>query len=131
LKRQSPRAPRTATEFERGCASLRGDPDALLLFLGSVDDAELPRVLKHSVSAKILGAYCVAFASALDERGPGSPFANEASKTRTATTLAALAATPRFALAAAALGAADKRAIARVFEALGEACASETRDAWR
>ena len=131
LKRQSPRAPRTATEFERGCASLRGDPDALLLFLGSVDDAELPRVLKHSVSAKILGAYCVAFASALDEREPGSPFANEASKTRTATTLAALAATPRFALAAAALGAADKRAIARVFEALGEACASETRDAWR
>ena len=35
------------------------------------------------------------------------------------------------ALAAAALGAADKRAIARVFEALGGACASETRDAWR
>jgi len=131
LKRQSPRAPRTATEFERGCASLRGDPDALLLFLGSVDDAELPRVLKHSVSAKILGAYCVAFASALDERGPGSPFANEASKTKTAATFAALAATPRFALAAAALGAADKRAMARVFEALGEACASETRDAWR
>ena len=131
LKHQSPRAPRTATEFERGCASLRGDPGALLLFLGSVDDAELPRVLKHSVSAKILGAYCVAFASALGERGPGSPFANEASKTKTAATFAALAATPRFALAAAALGAADKRAIARVFEALGEACASETRDAWR
>ena len=129
--RRQPRAPRTATEFERGCASLRGDPDALLAFLGSVDDAELPRVLKHSVSAKILGAYCVAFASALDERGPGSPFANEAAKARTAATLAALAATPRFALAAAALGAADKRAIARVFEALGEACASETRDAWR
>ena len=103
----------------------------MLAFLGSVDDAELPRVLKHSVSAKILGAYCVAFASALDERGPGSPFANEAAKARTAATLAALAATPRFALAAAALGAADKRAIARVFEALGEACASETRDAWR
>ena len=131
MKRQSPRAPRTATEFERGCASLRGDPDALLAFLGSVDDAELPRVLKHSVSAKILGAYCVAFASALDERGPGSPFANEASKTKTAATFAALAATPRFALAAAALGAADKRAIARVFDALGEACAKETRDAWR
>jgi hypothetical protein len=89
-------------------------------------------VLKHSLSAKILGAYCVAYASALDGRGgPRSPFANEAAKARTAATLAALAATPRFALAAATLGAADKRAIARVFGALGEACASETRDAWR
>ena len=43
----------------------------------------------------------------------------------------ALARSPRFALAAASLAAADKAAIARVFDALGEACASETRDAWR
>jgi hypothetical protein len=59
--RTIPRAPRTATELERGCVSLRDDPDSLLAFLTSVDDEALPALLKHSVSAKILGAYCVAF----------------------------------------------------------------------
>ena len=128
--RVPPRAPRTATELERGCASLRGDPDALLTFLASIDDAALPGVLKHSVSATILRAYCVAFERAVGAPGfSGKDAAQE--KTFLAATLAALATTPRFALAAAALGAADKRAIARVFDALGEACAKETRDAWR
>ena len=127
---RAPRAPpRTATEFERGCASLRGDPAALLAFVSSVDDAALPGVLKHSVSATILRAYGIAFGRVVG--APGSPATSDAAKEKTAATLAALAATPRFALAAAALGAADRRAIARVFDALGDACAEETRGAWR
>ena len=126
--RTIPRAPRTATELERGCVSLRDDPDSLLAFLSSVDDEALPTLLKHSVSAKILGAYCVAFERA-GVSGDGEK--NAEAKKKIAATLAALARSPRFALAAASLAAADKAAIARVFDALGEACASETRDAWR
>ena len=126
--RTIPRAPRTATELERGCVSLRDDPDLLLAFLTSVDDEALPALLKHSVSAKILGAYCVAFERA-GVAGDGEK--NAEAKKKIAATLAALARAPRFALAAASLAAADKAAIARVFDALGEACASETRDAWR
>jgi tetratricopeptide (TPR) repeat protein len=126
--RTIPRAPRTATELERGCVSLRDDPDSLLAFLTSVEDEALPALLKHSVSAKILGAYCVAFERA-GVSGDGEK--NAEAKQKIAATLAALARSPRFALAAASLAAADKAAIARVFDALGEACASETRDAWR
>ncbi len=126
--RTIPRAPRTATELERGCVSLRDDPDSLLAFLSSVEDEALPALLKHSVSAKILGAYCVAFERA-GVAGDGEK--NAEAKKKIAATLAALARSPRFALAAASLAAADKAAIARVFDALGEACASETRDAWR
>ena len=126
--RTIPRAPRTATELERGCVSLRDDPDSLLAFLSSVEDEALPALLKHSVSAKILGAYCVAFERA-GVAGDGEK--NAEAKKKMAATLAALARSPRFALAAASLAAADKAAIARVFDALGEACASETRDAWR
>ena len=126
--RTIPRAPRTATELERGCVSLRDDPDLLLAFLTSVDDEALPALLKHSVSAKILGAYCVAFERA-GVSGDGEK--NAEAKKKIAATLAALARSPRFALAAASLAAADKAALARVFDALGEACASETRDAWR
>ena len=85
-------------------------------------------MLKHSVSAKILGAYCVAFERA-GVVGDGAK--NAEAKKKIAATLAALARSPRFALAAASLAEADKAAIARVFAALGEACASETRDAWR
>ena len=133
----TPRAPRTATELERGCVSLRDDPEALLAFLTSVADEALPALLKHSVSAKILGAYCVAFERAVAGDGDGASAASREknasfdAKKKTAATLAALARSPRFALAAASLAAADKAAIARVFDALGEACASETRDAWR
>lgn len=133
----TPRAPRTATELERGCVSLRDDPEALLAFLTSVADEALPALLKHSVSAKILGAYCVAFERAVAVDGDGASAASREknasfeAKNKTAATLTALSRSPRFALAAASLAAADKAAIARVFDALGEACASETRDAWR
>ena len=74
---RAPRAPpRTATEFERGCASLRGDPAALLAFVSSVDDAALPGVLKHSVSATILRAYGIAFGRVVG--APGSPATSDA-----------------------------------------------------
>lgn len=112
--------PRTGTEFERGCRSLRGKPGELSTFVGQLSHAELRKTLGDSVSATILGAYSEVFSEVLLPAGDGAAVAE---------TAAALATLPRFAINAMLLTKSDKAAMKKVFDALG-ASSGETRKAW-
>ena len=119
--------PKTSVEFERGCKSLRSDPASCLAFLRSVSDAELPDLIKHSMSAVMLGAYCVAFEFAASDAGPGASEEELRSVADTATRVSSL---PRFGIHAALLKPEERKRVRNAFDALGEKCSKETRKAW-
>ena len=118
--------PTTATELERGCSALFGKPTELLLFLQTVSSTSIPKLVKHSVSSKILGAYANAFAWGSQSEDSK----NSVEKQAVGETFAALASLPRFAFNAALLGREDKKNITAVFEYLGDSVSQDTRTAW-
>ena len=113
--------PRTATEHERGCKSLRGDAVALSEFVSRLSDDELPRVVRESISAATLGAYAEVFGKAWIPAGRAS---------ETAATAKALSKLPRFAINAMLMSTRDKDAMRAVFDALGTDHA-DIRAAWK
>ena len=121
LASKKPAKPRTGTEFERGCRTLRGKPDELGAFVRQLSDDDLPKVVKDSVSANILGAYSEVFGKLMIPAGETAA---------AAATAAALAALPRFAINAMLMTKSDKAAMKGVFDALG-AGSTETRKAWK
>lgn len=120
---KAPKTPKTATELEVGCKQLKGKPGELFAFLKSVPDRDIPKVIKHSVSAAMLGAYANAFAFALTEAN--------VEKNAVAETLAHLARLPRFAFNVALLGKNEMAKVTEVFGAIGDSVCSELRSAWR
>ena len=119
-------APRTATELERGLASLRGDADALLGFASLVPPADLPKLVRESVSPAMLGAYAEATARAAER-------ANEDAKAlaHALATAKALAGVPRFAANAMMMKRADKETMRAALERVGGEDAREIADAWK
>ena len=119
-------APRTATDLERGLASLRGDADALLGFASLVPPADLPKLVRESVSPAMLGAYAEATARAAER-------ANEDAKAlaHALATAKALAGVPRFAANAMMMKRADKETMRAALERVGGEDAREIADAWK
>ena len=121
-EKQSSKKPRTATELERGCKSLRGKPDELSAFLRTVTDDELVKTLKASVSADVLGAYAEVWEK---HEVPAGQFASVAGTAR------ALASLPRFAFAAMMMKPADKRSATAVFNRLDAEGVANARKDWK
>ena len=121
-EKQSAKKPRTATELERGCKSMRGRPEALATYLGAVTDEEAVKILKASVSADVLGAYAEVWEKHLVPNGEFQAVAG------TATALASL---PRFAFAAMMMKPGDKKSAKAAFDALDAAgLESDARKSW-
>ena len=121
-EKQSAKKPRTATELERGCKSMRGRPEALAAYLGAVTDEEVVKILKASVSADVLGAYAEVWEK---HHVPNGEFQSVAG---TATALASL---PRFAFAAMMMKPGDKKSAKAAFDALDAAgFESDARKSW-
>ena len=121
-EKQSAKKPRTATELERGCKSMRGRPEALAAYLGAVTDEEVVNILKASVSADVLGAYAEVWEKHLVPNGEFQSVAG------TATALASL---PRFAFAAMMMKPGDKKSAKAAFDALDAAgFESDARKSW-
>ena len=121
-EKQSAKKPRTATELERGCKSMRGRPEALAAYLGAVTDEEVVKILKASVSADVLGAYAEVWEKHLVPNGEFQSVAG------TATALASL---PRFAFAAMMMKPGDKKSAKAAFDALDAAgFESDARKSW-
>ena len=121
-EKQSAKKPRTATELERGCKSMRGRPEALAAYLAAVTDEEVVKILKASVSADVLGAYAEVWEKHLVPNGEFQSVAG------TATALASL---PRFAFAAMMMKPGDKKSAKAAFDALDAAgFESDARKSW-
>ena len=121
-QKQSAKKPRTATELERGCKSMRGRPEALAAYLAAVTDEEVVKILKASVSADVLGAYAEVWEKHLVPNGEFQAVAG------TATALASL---PRFAFAAMMMKPGDKKSAKAAFDALDAAgFESDARKSW-
>ena len=112
--------------LERGLASLRGDADALLGFASLVPPADLPKLVRESVSPAMLGAYAEATARAAER-------ANEDAKAlaHALATAKALAGVPRFAANAMMMKRADKETMRAALERVGGEDAREIADAWK
>ena len=114
---------KTATEFERGCRTLRGKPEALSAFISALSVADVKRVVKESVSNVMLGAFAEAADKVWIPAGDVEKFSEYA---------AAVAALPRFAFNALLMSTADKAAMTRAFDAAGaDERTAETRKLWK
>ena len=121
-EKQSSKKPRTATDLERGCKSMRGKPEELSSFLAAVSDEELVKTLKASVSADVLGAYVEVWEK---HDVPAGKFGSVAGTAR------ALASLPRFAFAAMMMKPADKKSAAAVFNRLDAEGVANARKDWK
>ena len=117
--------PRSATEFERGARTLRGKTADLKEFVASVTPAELPKVMRESLSTTMLSAYVEAFKDGYLPAGDGAGLAAMAE---------ALSKLPRFDFNVMLLSKGDKAAMAEVFAALDKAgggSVAQIRKAWK